>query len=152
MIRSLSHQSSVLIFFFVFVFVDHKHLNQAAASRLSSASAMKDRTKAKLEQLLPPVAPPAARRSLRGTHLMMTTLPTSLQRNSKLRTKSLLVTFVDVHDVHTLHHLSVLRPLCFSPDPPSELEPTSCEELIPGLQASAAETTPQETGASSLSL
>lgn len=84
---------------------------------------------------------------------MMTTSLTSALRNSKLRRKNLLVKF----DASVCEYVSISSKqsivddwVFLFPDAPSELEPTSSEELIPGLLDSTVDIPPQETGMSSL--
>lgn len=124
------------------------HLKPTPPSRVT-----RRRTKVKREQWGTPL------HKLCGTRLMTTPFPASLQRKSNTRTRSLQVknhvgrarcTRVDVNcsegpDIK--HALLLCPPL---PDAPSEPEQTSCVELIPGLQASAASSSSQESGASPL--
>lgn len=72
-----------------------------------------------------------------------------------MRTKRLQVKLIWLHMTRTqnvnsvnIQMLGEKKKQPVFPDTPSELEQTSCEELIPGLQASAVDNAPQESGMS----
>lgn len=121
------------------------HLKPTPPSRVTQR-----RTKVKQEQR------GTALHKLCGTRLMTTPFPASLQRKSNTTTRSLQVkSHVGCTCVNAsssggpdIKHVRLFRPSL--PDAPSEPEQTSCVELIPGLQASAADSSSQESGASPL--